>query len=85
MRRLRKARRVIVVAAAIALPACASGGGGGKVGQVSYDLGGGWGPWGGYRAAPVYVPVDIGPIGPSEPAPEFEATPIPEIPDDGRR
>lgn len=73
----------IVIAGGFALPACASGGGGGKVSHVRYDVGGGWGPWGGYRVAPVYVPVDVGPIGPSEPALEFEATPLPEIPDDG--
>lgn len=76
---------VIVIAAVFALPACASGGGGGTVRHVSYNAGGVWAPWGGYRAAPVYVPVDVGPIEPSEPTLEFEDTPLPEIPDDGRQ
>lgn len=79
---MRKLCAVLIMTAALGLPACASsGGGGGKVSHVQYDVGGTWGVWGGYRAAPVYLPVDAGPVPPSEL--DFEATPLPEIPDDG--
>ncbi len=71
---MRRLRAVIIMGAALGLQACASGGGGGgTVSRVHYGVGGTWGPWGGYRVAPVYVPVDAGPVQPSESA--FEASP----------
>jgi hypothetical protein len=78
---MRTLRMGAALAVGLVLSACASGGG--KVSHVSYSVGGTWGPWGGYRVAPVYAPVDVGPLTPSEPAPEFDATPLPEVVDDG--
>jgi len=81
---MRKLWAVIIMGAALGLPACASGGGGGgTVSQVQYGIGGGWGSWGGYRVAPLYVPMEAGPVQPSESAFEGTPTPLPEIPDDG--
>ena len=81
---MRKAMLIGIVVTVAGLTACASGG---SSRVVHYGVGysGGWGPWGGYYGGPPVIidgggGVDVGPDLPAEP--EFEATPLPEIPDD---
>ena len=72
--------QLLAVIVAAALSACSSSGTSTRVVHYGVGYGGGWGPWGGYYERPVYIPIDVGPELPDYP--EFEATPLPEIPDD---